>query len=140
VLNWLARRDYSQHEIAQKLKAKAYSQEAISLIITKLMQANLINEYRFTENYIRSRLAKGYGPLRISKELQVRGILPDQIAEQLQITDNAWLINVRKVWQKHFKGKLPNDFKDRAKQIRFLLYRGFTEEQIESVLKNDEPA
>ena len=138
MLNWLARRDYSQHEIAQKLKAKAYSAQAISTIITKLAQAGLINEQRFTENYIHWRRAKGFGPLRISAELQARGILPEKIAEQLQITDNAWLTEVRKVWQKHFKGKLPDNFKHQAKQIRFLQYRGFTREQIESVLGNDE--
>jgi regulatory protein len=138
VLNWLARRDYSQHEIAQKLKAKAYSAQAISTIITKLAQAGLINEQRFTENYIHWRRAKGFGQLIISRELQARGIMPDEIAEQLQITDNAWLTEVRKVWQKQFKGNLPNDFKQKAKQIRFLQYRGFTREQIESVLGYDE--
>lgn len=138
MLNWLARRDYSQHEITKKLKAKAYSTQAIAIIITKLAQAGLINEQRFTENYIHWRKAKGFGPLRIAAELQARGILPEKIAEQLQITDNAWLTEARKVWQKQFKGKFADDFKQKAKQIRFLQYRGFTQEQIKSVLGNDE--
>lgn len=61
------------------------------------------------------------------------------IEHQLEISDNAWLENVRHVWQKRFKNKLPNDFKTRAQQVRFLQYRGFTREQIESVLTT-EPA
>lgn len=137
MLNWLARRDYSKHEIAQKLKTKFYSAKAIHAIITNLAQEGLINEQRFTENYIYWRKEKGFGPLRISAELQARGILPEMIAEHLQITDNAWLEKARKVWQKQFKCKLPEDFKLRAKQMRFLQCRGFTQEQIESVFGND---
>ena len=131
----LARRDYSQREITQKLTAKGYSklghqtQRQSSLNLAK--QA-YINEKRFAENYIYWRQKKGYGPLRISMELQARGIAHEMIAEQLQITDNAWLVHARKVWQKHFKVK-PSDFKLLAKQMRFLQYRGFTHEQIESV-------
>jgi regulatory protein len=59
------------------------------------------------------------------------------IAKQLQITDNAWFTEARNVWQKHFKGKLPTDFESRAKQMRFLHYRGFTREQIESVFRQN---
>ena len=35
----------------------------------------------------------------------------EMIAEHLQITDNAWLADIHKVWQKHFKGKPPDDLK-----------------------------
>lgn len=102
-------------------------------MIADLVQAGLINEQRFTENYIYWRQGKGFGPLRISAELQARRIPPEMIAEQLQITDNAWFTQVRKVWQKHYKGQIASDFKIRAKQMRFLQNRGFTREQIESV-------
>ena len=138
VLHWLTRRDYSQHEITQKLKVKAYPTEAIHTVVADLAQAGLINESRFTENYIYWRRGKGYGPLRISMELRSRGIPSEMIAEQLQITDNAWFAEAQKAWQKQFKGKLPADFKLRAKQMRFLQYRGFTREQIESVFGSEE--
>lgn len=105
--------------------------------MTNLVQEGWINELRFTDNYIHSRRIKGYGPLRIARELQTRGISAEMIAEQLQITDNAWFTEAQKVWQKHFKGQLPSDFKLRAKQIRFLQYRGFTREQIEGVFSKD---
>lgn len=137
MLNWLARRDYSEQEISQKLKIKGYTAEHIANVIASLNQAGLINEQRFTENYIHWRKNKGFGPLRISMELQTRGILPEKIAEQLHITDNAWLTLAHKVWQKQFKGKMPADLKTRAKQIRFLQHRGFTREQIENVLDEE---
>lgn len=129
----LARRDYSRQEIAQKLKSKAFEENEIQTVVSQMAEQGLINEQRFTENYIHWRRQKGLGPLRISQELQARGIDTDLIAEQLEITDNAWFAEARKVWQKHFKGKIPADFGLKAKQKRFLQYRGFTREQIESV-------
>jgi regulatory protein len=149
VLNWLARRDYSQHEIIQKLKAKPYSKTcsktcsktyslaAIQSVVADLAQNGLINEQRFTENYVRWRQGKGFGPLRIQAELQARGIPAEMIAEQLDITDNAWFLQAKRMREKHFKGSLPNEFKLRAKQMRFLQYRGFTKEQIEDVFGSD---
>ena len=51
--------------------------------------------------------------MRIRAELLERGITEEFIAEHhLNITDNAWFTEVRNVWQKHFKGMLPSDFKD----------------------------
>lgn len=52
------------------------------------------------------------------------------------MTDNAWFIAVRKVWQKQFKGKRASDFQGRAKQMRFLQYRGFNRDHIASVIAN----
>jgi len=136
ILRWLARRDYSQQEIRQKLKLKGAEQE-IDTVLSELVQMGLINDSRFAENYIRWRCAKGFGPLRICLELQARGLTNEMIAEHLNITDNAWIINARAIWQKHFKASKPADFKQRAKQMRFLQYRGFTQEQINNALELD---
>lgn len=133
ILNLLARRDYSQRELLQTLQKKGHAADDIIPVLAGFVQTGLINETRFTENYIRWRAAKGYGPLRILQELQIRGITAEMIADQLQIADNAWFIAARQVWQKHFKGNMPKDFKNRAKQMRFLQYRGFTREQIADV-------
>lgn len=133
----LTRRDYSQQEIRQKLLVKGFFSHDIDAILSDFVQTGLINEARFIENYIHWRRAKGYGPLRISMELQGRGIATEMIAEHLDITDNAWFIDAHHVWHKHFKGKLPTDFKHRVKHMRFLQYRGFTREQIEYALGSD---
>jgi regulatory protein len=106
-------------------------------VIDEMVQSGLISDSRFTESYIHWRRGKGLGPLRISQELQKRGISAEMIAKHLQITDNAWFAEVRNVWQKHFKGKLATNFKSLAQQMRFLQYRGFTREQIESVVALD---
>jgi regulatory protein len=133
-LRWLARRDYSQHEIAQKLALKGYPQDAIHHIINDLVTKGLIKDQRFAEHYRHWRQSKGFGPLRISAELQIRGVSTETIAEVIQITDNIWFTEARKVWQKHFKNKPPSDFHHRAKQMRFLQHKGFTREQITAAI------
>lgn len=103
-----------------------------------LTREGLQSDARFTENFIHYRRNKGYGPLHIRAELIERGITEDLIEHHLEITDNAWFDSVRNVWQKRFKNRLPNDFKARAQQIRFLQYRGFTREQIDSIFRSDD--
>ena len=132
-LNLLARREHSEWELARKLRAKDFPDADIQTIITKLSQEGLLSNARFIENYIQSRLNKGFGPLRIRAELIERGLTEEFIEHHLNISDNAWFIAARGVWQKRFKGRLPNDFKSRAQQMRFLQYRGFTHEQIEYI-------
>ncbi|OGT34931.1 MAG: hypothetical protein A3F11_06160 [Gammaproteobacteria bacterium RIFCSPHIGHO2_12_FULL_37_14] len=133
-LRLLTGRDYSRNEIVRKLKSKGYPLEEIETLLIEFTQNNLIDDPRFTENYIHKQRNKGYGPRRIHLQLQALGLSAELIAEKLEINDNVWLAEIRKVWQKHFKGKQADNFKDHAKQMRFLLYRGFTTEQIESVL------
>ena len=134
ILYWLSRRDYSQHEIRQKLTTKGYTPEDITPVLSVFLEEGLINESRYAENLVHWRRNKGYGPLRVNQQLKAKGIPDEIIAEHLQITDNAWATAARQIWRKHFKGKLPKEYKERAKQIRFLQYRGFTRAHIESVL------
>lgn len=47
-----------------------------------------------------------------------------------------WFENSQLAWEKKF-GVRASDYKERAKQVRFLQHRGFTGEQI-SVLLNQE--
>lgn len=130
----MARRDHSTAELSSKLRRQEFNQTDIDTVLISLAQENLLNDQRFTESYIRYRRNKGYGPQRIRAELSERGIAQDLIEHQLNITDNAWLDDIRKAWKKRFKNRFPNDMKSRSQQMRFLYYRGFTNEQINQLL------
>ncbi len=136
-LNLLARREHSETELMRKLLSKQFQRADIQPVIDQLIQQGLLSNTRFIENYIQARRAKGYGPVRIQAELLERGITEDFIEHHLNMADNAWFTDVRRVWQKRFKGQLPHDFKSRSQHMRFLLYRGFTPTQIKSIF--DEP-
>lgn len=131
----LTGRDYTQHELAEKLKAKKCEAHDIANVINELRQAGYLNDQRAAESYVNGKRNKGYGPARIAQSLRIKGITDEIIAEAMNITDNAWFTAAEQLWRKRFKGKLPTDFKDRAKQTRFLLYRGFKRDHIERIFK-----
>lgn len=132
----LTRRDHTRQELTHKLAAKGHTPEPIEAILTELAQGGYLNESRFVENYIYFRRRRGIGPKRIAEELAKRGVRDEMIAEHVQIADNAWFVEARNVWLKHFKGEKPADFKAKAKQMRFLHYRGFTQEHIDTLFDN----
>lgn len=133
-LNLLARREHSIQELKQKLLRKNFPAEEIQSVLQKLSQEKLLNEDRFIENYIHFRRMKGYGPTRIRAELLERGIQESIIESFLEKNAEIWQEHAQHVWRKKFKNKLPQDFKSRAQQMKFLQYRGFTLEQIEKIL------
>lgn len=135
-LNLLARREHSVTELTRKLNAKKYDASQIQTVIDALTQEGLLSNDRFIETFVHHRRNKGFGPLRIEAELIERGIPKELIEQELNITDNAWFTEAKRVWQKRFKNKIPTDFKARAQQMRFLHYRGYTHEQIEDIFNN----
>ncbi len=108
----------------------------IQSVIQTLIDDKLLSNSRFVEHYIAYRRNRGYGPLHIRSELISRGINKEMIEKHLFINDNVWLELIKEVWVKRFKNQIPIDFKARMQQMRYLQQRGFTQEQIESVVPN----
>ena len=128
-MDLLARREHGQEELRRKLLAKGYAQQAVDELLEKLVQENLLSDQRFTESYVNFRSKKGFGPLRIAQELKEKGISSALLQKYLD--DGAyWLDMANEVREKRFGADLPKDYKDKAKQMRFLQYRGFGHEQI----------
>lgn len=130
----LARREHSQIELRQKLLQRGYSLELIQQVLEKLIQKKILNEDRFVESYIRARSSKGYGSVRIINELQQRGISAELIADFIDESAHEWLVLAEQVRLKKFSKKIPKEFNEKAKQMRFLQYRGFTLEQINKII------
>jgi len=137
-LDYLARREHSELELSRKLRAKGFEAADIQGVLSTLSNEGLLNHTRFVENYIHYRRNRGYGPVRIRAELLERGIAENLIVAQLNIADNTWLDLGREVRTKRFKSVLPLDFKQRAQQMRFLHYRGFTRDQIDIIFHSDD--
>jgi regulatory protein len=78
-----------------------------------------------------------FGSRRIVHELQQKGIDEDLIAAALPHLKETELETARTVWRKKF-GAMPINAKERAKQIRFLMSRGFTSEIIRQVLRSQD--
>ncbi len=107
-------------------------------MIDDLRCAGLISDERFTEMLAQVRRTRGFGPLRIKKELQEKGVAGELIDQWLDISGREWTNDIRRVRQKKFGAKLPKDFAERARQMRFLQYRGFTHDQIQRAFEHDD--
>lgn len=129
-LNLLARREHSVSELKTKLLKADFEIDDIHNVISKLTQSGLQSDQRFAENYLRYRSQRGFGSQRIKLELKERGVSAEIISDALEKTEIDWFALAYNVRSKRFGEQYPEDFKDRAKQQRFLQYRGFTHEQI----------
>jgi len=134
-LDLLARREHSRTELLHKLSKKNFTEKDIHAVLTILSQENVLSDHRFTETFIHYRCRMGYGPSYIQAELKNRGVAEDLIQHYLLLSADIWLESLYNVWHKRFKGHVPKDYKSRAQQMRFLQYRGFTVEQINSHFK-----
>jgi regulatory protein len=128
-MDLLARREHSVAELRRKLLAKGYAQLAVDEQLRLLEQENLLSDQRFAESYVNFRSKKGFGPVRIRHELKEKGVNATLIEEYLDNND-YWRNIAKEVREKRFGTTLPKDYKDIAKQMRFLQYRGFSNEQL----------
>ena len=134
-LDLLARREHSRRELERKLDARGFAEELIAPTLDALEESGELASARFTESFIRARAAKGQGPVRIRAELAERGIDREQAAELLHEAGIDWAAIAVSVRDKRFGARRPTEFKERARQARFLEYRGFDSDQIGSALE-----
>jgi regulatory protein len=136
-LDLLARREHSRRELTRKLGARGFSDDMIASALDGLERSGALAEARFTESFVRTRVAKGQGPARIRAELKQRGVADADADGALREAEVDWLATIRAVRLKRFGPEPPRDYRERARQARFLEYRGFDGEQIRTALDGD---
>jgi regulatory protein len=137
-MDYLSRREHATHELFQKLLAKGYEPEVITAALARLSEQGLLSDSRFTEAFIHQRINQGSGPLKIRTELRQKGVSDAMIAEFLNERDSLWRESAQEVRSKKYGPDLPVDFKDKARQARFLQSRGFSTEHTRYALCDDE--
>ncbi len=134
----LARREHSVVELRRKLRLRGYDRGVVDQVLEQLQEECLLSNKRFVEAYIHSRCEKGFGPLRIQSELRERGIPAELAARGVESGGVHCEELMDRVRQKRFGPACPDDYPERARQARFLQYRGFAAEQIHRLLKQEE--
>ena len=136
-MDLLARREHCQSELQQKLSKRFPEAEEILEVIMQLAKENLQSDRRFIEAYISSRARKGFGPERIRLELQGKQLSEEWVEDELAAF-SGWKEKLQQLLEKRFAGEFAADAKTRAKQIRFLLYRGFPQDLIRELSREHE--
>jgi regulatory protein len=138
-MDLLARREHSAVELTRKLLARGFDAEAVAGALAVLASEGLQSDARFAETFVYSRFQRGAGPARIRAELRARGVGEGLIEGALVALDAEWLQQLRAVRARKFGPDLPGDFRERARQMRFLQQRGFSNEQIGRLFREVEP-
>lgn len=136
-MDLLARREYSFHELADKLGRKFCSGmaspsselEAFEQLLFEqlglLVADNLQSDQRFVESFVNGRKASGKGPLRIRQELKQKQLSAELISAAIDDNDDEWRLLAQQVYNKKFGGGEAKDYRDKSRRFRFMLYRGF---------------
>lgn len=140
-LQCLARREYSRAELRAKLLPHVQVEEdsepsqAVDLdaLLDDLTVRGWLSDARATSQLVHAKRSR-FGTQRITHELRQRGISDELIDAALPALKESELDSAREVWQRRF-GVVPQDAKEKAKQMRFLQSRGFSIDVILKVLK-----
>ena len=123
-LKMLMRREHSKLELSQKLQAKGFDIVDVNSSISKLVQQNYQSDDRFSEGFILMRFNQGKGPVKIASELKMRGI------DTFDLSIFDWFKLAKEIRQRKFGDASSLDYKEMAKQKRFLQSSGFNLDQI----------
>ncbi len=129
----LARREYAAAEIKRKLQSRGYATMAIDAVVSRLTERGLLSDLRFVASFITQHAQRGHGPTRIRAELRQQGVASELIEQHLRAAEVDWEVIAATVRRRKFKA-IPRSGAERAKQSRFLQYRGFSSEQIRAAM------
>ncbi|HEX9813092.1 MAG TPA: regulatory protein RecX [Burkholderiales bacterium] len=135
-MGWLARREHSRAEVVAKLRRKGCDARIAADVVAALAAENYLSDERLAEVVARSRRRRGYGPMRIRKELERKGLADEAIERWSDARSKEWLAELERVRRRKFGARPPSSFAERAKQARFLQQRGFTYDQIQQALSS----
>ena len=137
-MDLLARREHAREELERKLAASGCDADVAADVVQRLADEGLQSDRRFVETFVQSRINQGKGPVRIRADLGQRGIAAGLIDDMLGEAGADWYALARETREKKFGRPQPAEFRDKARQMRFLQYRGFEPDQIQAAVSSFE--
>ncbi|MBY0574638.1 MAG: recombination regulator RecX [Undibacterium sp.] len=132
-LRYLSMREHSRVELARKLAGHVQEDDDLEAVLDFLENANYLSDQRFSESLVNRRQAR-FGNQKILAELQSHQLSKDDMAAlkcKLEESEGQRAINV-------LHRKFPRvacDSTEKAKQMKFLMQRGFSSSAINVALR-----
>jgi regulatory protein len=136
-LGLLARREHSRKELKTKLRQGGYEGDEASAALDRLGEQHYQDDDRFAEALLRSRVAQGYGPMRLRQELKSHGVGDARIRALLDGTEVDWELAAASQLRRRYGGAATSDPAERNRRAQFLLRRGFAGATVRSVTHAD---
>jgi regulatory protein len=135
-LTLLARRDWLTGEMTARLQESGCEPEAVASVVAELTREHLLDDARYAERYVASRAERGQGPVRIAADLASLGA-PRDIIDAALGSGPDWHAVAGTVRRRKFGASPPDSWAERARQARFLQYRGFSSDHIRAATGAD---
>jgi regulatory protein len=132
----LARRDFATGELRQKLETQGFHGEVVAAVVAELIEERALDDSRYAENYVSYHADRGHGPLRIAADLKALGV-PSSLIEAALAAGPDWRVLAREVRTRKFGAEAPEERTEKARQARFLQYRGFSSDHIRAATGAD---
>ena len=132
-LRFLSMREHSRLELGRKLSKYAEEGDDIEALLDLLEKNNWLSQERFSESLIHRRSAR-FGNSRIVAELQSHGVKGEALQELKAGLADSETARACEVWERKF-GVVATDPKERNKQMRFLMLRGFSQRAVQAAMK-----
>ncbi len=134
-MDYLARREYGHEELIKKLAIAGFDADISADVVLVLRDDGLQNDGRFCQSFVQSRISQGKGPSRIRQELKEKGIRSAVVGDSIAAAEQDWFRLAAHIRQRKFGADIPAEFKEKARQMRFLQYRGFEQDHIQSAMR-----
>ena len=132
----LARRDLPSGELRERLSERGYAPEATAAALSALAAEGALNDERYAHNYVAYHAGRGRGPVRIGADLRARG-LPQELIEAALASVPDWRALAAAARVRRFGKAAPGSWREKARQARFLQYRGFSADHIRAATGAD---
>lgn len=123
----LGRREYSLAELENRIRQKWPEAEGVGDLVAQLAAENLVSDERYAEAFVRFRVQRHQGPLKIRSAMRSKGVADSIIATAMEAESGRWRDLALEWLQRRHPGQL--SFKDKQKFYRRLISRGFTHAQ-----------
>ena len=137
-LKFLSYRPRSEAEVRTKLAQSGFSAKIVEPALEKLRSLKLLDDEAFARSFTQVRIeGRGYGPLRLERELRQKGVAQPIVGKILSeaFGKQEGKESARALVEKRFGGKDLSDAKNLRRAISLLQSRGYRDSVIAEVLK-----
>ena len=133
-LRLLSAREQSRAELERKLAQYEEVPGQLAAVLDELEAKDFISQTRVVESVINRRAAK-FGASRIKHELLGKGLGAEAVQDAVDQLKDSEQERLQQLWQRKF-GTPATDAAGQARQMRFLLTRGFSADAVRRVLRS----
>ena len=132
-LRCLSAREHSRAELVSKLARHEEEPGELERVLDDLQAKGFISQERVVASVLNRRAAH-LGAARVRQELNAKGIDAELVQGAVAGLRDTELERARAVWHKRFGDSPPQDARQWARQMRFLMARGFAGDVVRRVV------